>query len=108
VNLNGKNNRYKFSENPHEFHEIPLPDLVRVLSAVSARKIIGVVFFEETINSCYCVELILTPFFRELTAEGTVQLLYAGQCHAPHNRLFSDCPFRGIQQMVDNLQITAS
>jgi hypothetical protein len=85
-----------------------LSDLVRVLSAASARKVIGVVFFEETVNSCCCVELILTPLFRELTAEGTVQLLHAGQFHVPHSRLVSDCPIRGIQQMVDNLQITAS
>jgi len=60
---------------------------------VSARKIIGVVFFEETVNSCYCVELILTPFFRELTAEGTVQLLHAEQWHVPHSRLVSDCTY---------------
>jgi hypothetical protein len=75
---------------------------------VSARKITGVVFFEETVNSFYCIELIMTPFFRELTAEGTVQLFHAVQCHVPHSRLVSDCPFRGIQRIVDNLQITAS
>jgi hypothetical protein len=107
VNINGQNNRYWYSENHHEFCETPLPDPVRVLCAVSARKIIGVMFSEETVNSCYCLELIPTPFLRELTAKGTVELLHAGRCHVQYSRLVGDCPISIIYQVAGNLQITA-
>jgi hypothetical protein len=65
-----QNNRYWSAENPHSIHEVPLHDVkIGVWCAISAHRIIGPVFFQETINSERYVRLILTPFFRELTEE---------------------------------------
>jgi hypothetical protein len=62
--------RYWSTENPHAVHEVPLHDLkVGVWCAISARRIIGPVFFHETINSERYVRLILSPFFDQLTDE---------------------------------------
>jgi hypothetical protein len=68
--MNSQNNSYWSAENPHSIHEAPLHDVkIGVWCAISAHRIIGPVFFQETINSKRYARLILTPFFRELTEE---------------------------------------
>jgi hypothetical protein len=65
-----QNNRYWSSWNPHLIHNVPLhPVKVSVWCAVSARRIVGPVFFNETINYKRYVWVILRQFFPELTKE---------------------------------------
>jgi hypothetical protein len=60
---NGQNNRYWSTENPHAVHEEPVQDVkVRVCCMISAWRIIGTIFLDETVNSEYYVRLILIPF----------------------------------------------
>jgi hypothetical protein len=69
-NVNSLNNIYWCSKNSPVVPEVHSHDpKVGVWCAVSARKVIGPVFFEETINSYRYVELILLPFFQGLTEE---------------------------------------
>jgi hypothetical protein len=50
--VNSQNNRYWRTENPHSIHEFPLHDVkIGVWCAINAHRIIGPVFFQETINS---------------------------------------------------------
>ena len=70
--LNGyvlsQNNRYWSHENPHRIHEIPLHDeRIGVWCAVNGFRIIGPIFFNNTINAARYRDDILTPFFEELT-----------------------------------------
>ena len=72
--LNGRVNtlncRYWASENPHRIQEIPHYDRkVGVWCAVSARCIIGPIFYKQTVNTERYQNYILTPFFHELTEE---------------------------------------
>lgn len=68
--VNSQNNRYWSQENPHDFHELPLHDSkIGVWCAVSENRILGPIFYEETINSDRYVRLILTPFFEQLVEE---------------------------------------
>ena len=59
--------KYWSFKNPHSIFGVPLHDcIVGVLCAVSARIIVGLLFFKEKINSYrYCM-FNLTQFFREL------------------------------------------
>jgi hypothetical protein len=46
-----QNNHYWYSQNPHLTHDVQLdPGKVGVWCAVSARRIVGLVFFYETIT----------------------------------------------------------
>jgi hypothetical protein len=64
-----QNNCHWISQNPHLTHEAPLqPVKVGVWCALSAR-IVGLVFFNETINFERYVWVILGQFFSELTEE---------------------------------------
>lgn len=68
--VNSQNNRYWCAENPHQLHVRPLHDVkIGVWCAISARRIIGPIFFRETINADRYIDLILRPFFQELTEE---------------------------------------
>jgi hypothetical protein len=68
--VNSQNNSYCSTENPHSIHEVPLHDVkIRVWCAVIMHRIIGPVFFQETINSEWYVRLISTLFFCKLTKE---------------------------------------
>lgn len=66
--VNSQNNRLWSSENPHEFHQVPLYDQkVGVWCAISRMRIIGPIFFNETINAERYRTLILEPFIAHLT-----------------------------------------
>ena len=68
--VSSQNSRVWSSENPHEFVEKPLHSLkVGVWCAMSRRRVIGPIFFTETITSeRYCKE-ILSAFIDQLTEE---------------------------------------
>jgi len=66
--INSQNNRYWSTENPHQLHEIPLHDQkVGVWCAISRTRIVGPIFFHDTVNSQRYINNILNPFFGELT-----------------------------------------
>jgi hypothetical protein len=68
--INTQNNRYWSSQNPYLTHEALLhPVKVGVWCTLSARRIVGPVFFNETINCEIYVQVILGQFFPELTEE---------------------------------------
>jgi hypothetical protein len=71
-NVNAQNSHIWDTEKPHVLHQSPLLDIkVGVWYAVSARRVIGPIFFEDTVNSDRYVSDILEPFFQELTDEET-------------------------------------
>jgi hypothetical protein len=86
--VNSQNNRYWSAENPHSIHKVPLHDVkFEVWCAISAHRIHGPVFFQETINSERYVRVILNPFFRELTEEEkTYRNFYARQRNSVHRQ----------------------
>ena len=90
-NVNGQHNNYWCSKLLHAVHDVPLHVLKgTILCAVSECEIINQMFFKETINSYHYIQLILTPFFREVTQEQKeVGLLHAELCHGPHNTLLT-------------------
>jgi hypothetical protein len=68
--INTQKNNYWSSQNPHLTHKVPLhPAKVGVWCILSARKIVGPVFFNETINCERYVQATLRQFFSELTEE---------------------------------------
>jgi hypothetical protein len=68
--INTENNSYWSSQNPQLTHGAPLyPVEVGVWCTVSARRIVGSVFFNETINCERYVQVLLGQFFPELTEE---------------------------------------
>jgi hypothetical protein len=69
---------------------------VGVWCAVSARRVIGLIFFEDTVNSDRYVSDILEPFFQELTEEETRYSYFRqdskiAQRHTRHAILCSVC-----------------
>jgi hypothetical protein len=68
--INTQNNRYWSSQTPHLTHKAPLhPVKVGVWCALSARRTVGPVFFNETVNCKRYIQVILGQFFSELTEE---------------------------------------
>jgi hypothetical protein len=68
--IDRQNNHYWSSQNPHLTHEVLLhPVKVSVWCAVGARRIVGPVFLNKTINCKRYVQVILRQFFPELTEE---------------------------------------
>jgi hypothetical protein len=64
--VKSQNNIYRCTKNPYAVYSVLLCNLkVCVWCAVSVHKIIRPVFFKETNYNCF-IQLILTPFFREL------------------------------------------
>ena len=56
--INLQNSRLWSSDNPHSLHEKPLHDKVGVWVAISRRRIVGPIFFMNTINSeHYCLDI---------------------------------------------------
>jgi hypothetical protein len=67
--INTQNNRYWSSQNSHLTHQVLLlPVKVGVWCAVSARMIVGPVFFNETINCEKYIQVILWQFFPDSMA----------------------------------------
>ena len=98
----------------HAVHDVPLHDLkVTVWCAVSECKIIKQMFFKETINSYHYIQLILTPFFTELTQEQKeVSLLHAELSHGPHttllNRYWANCGFPDLYILIHYITPTSN
>ena len=64
--VNSQNTRVWASENPHVFHESPLhSEKVGVWCAISGERIIGPIFFEETVNTV-AYKNIFTDFVNQL------------------------------------------
>jgi len=56
--VNSQNTRIWATEHPHEIHEVPLhSEKTRVLCAISRRRIIGPIFFHETLNTARYLEI---------------------------------------------------
>jgi hypothetical protein len=70
--VNSQNNRFRSSENPHVPIQLPLHDQkVGVWCAVSANHIVGLIFYERTLDAQRYINEILNPFFMNLApAEG--------------------------------------
>jgi hypothetical protein len=65
-----QNSNYWSTKNPHSIHEVPLRDAkIGLWCVISAQRIIRALFFQETLNSEWCVRLILTMSFCELMKE---------------------------------------
>jgi hypothetical protein len=61
-----QSNRYLSSINPRQMLEVPLHDQkIGVWCAITASRIVGPIFFENTINSEWYVTDVLRPFFLE-------------------------------------------
>jgi hypothetical protein len=74
--VNSQNNQYLSAENPRF---IPLHDKrIGVWCAISAHRITGLIFFDDTVNAARYVNNNLSPFFAKLTEEerlyGVLQL----------------------------------
>ena len=89
--VSSQNHRYWSTENPRLIHEVPLHDQkIGVWCAVTAERIIGPIFFDDTINSDRYRRNILEPFFQQLTDD---ELRYAyfqqdsATAHTAHNSL---------------------
>lgn len=66
--VSSQNNRYYATEKPNFVHETPLHDQkIGVWCAISGYRIIGPIFYDDTINAERYRNLILEPFFEQLT-----------------------------------------
>jgi hypothetical protein len=80
--VNSQNNRYWSAENPKFIRELPLHDKrIGVWCVISASRIIGPIFYDDTVNAARYMNNILSPLFTELTEEerlyGVVQQHFA-------------------------------
>jgi len=80
---------------------------------MSECKIINQMFFKETINSYHYIQLILTPFFREVTQEQReVSLLHAEFCHGPNitllNRYWANRRFLDLYILIHYIMPTSN
>jgi hypothetical protein len=68
--VNFWNNQYWSAENPKFIHKLPFHDeRIGVWCAISAYRIIGPIFYDDTVNAARYVNNILSPFFAKLTEE---------------------------------------
>ena len=68
--IHSQNSRIWSTENPLEYHEKPLHSAkVGVWCAISRSRIVGPIFFHDTINSERYCEQIIHPFTRQLTEQ---------------------------------------
>jgi hypothetical protein len=67
--VSAQNVRIWSDENLHTVQQVSLHSKKVVWCAVSPRRVIGPLFFHQTINSDPYVSDILNPFFKQLTAE---------------------------------------
>jgi hypothetical protein len=83
--INTQNNCYWSSQNSHLTHEAPLHLVkVGVWCALSARRVMGPVFFNETINCERYIWVIFGHFYSELTEEDRLWLVSARLSYCPH------------------------
>ena len=66
--LNSQNSRYWSAHNPRQIFEVPQHDRkIGVWCAITSHRIIGPIFFTDTVNSQRYIEDIITPFTEKLT-----------------------------------------
>jgi hypothetical protein len=76
--VNSQNNQYWSVENPRFIHKLPLHDKrIGVWCAISARRIIGPIIYNDTVNAARYVNNILSPFFAELTEEERLYTVFS-------------------------------
>jgi hypothetical protein len=87
-NVNAQNSRIWDAENPHVLHQRPLHDIkVGVWCAMSARRVIGPIFFGDTVDTDRHVSDILEPFFQEVTEEETRYGYFQQDSTTAHNSM---------------------
>jgi hypothetical protein len=88
--VNSQNTRYWSAENPHNLHQVPLHDQkIGVWCAVSASRIIGLIFFDTTVNTDVYLQ-IFENFYSKLTESERQQCFFqqdGATCHASHHSL---------------------
>jgi hypothetical protein len=90
--VNSQSTRIWSDDNPHEVQQILLLDIkIGVWCAVSVKRIIGSIFYHETVISNRYVRNILEPFFEQLTDDER-QYGYCA-CSTP----FNECTTRGVR-----------
>jgi hypothetical protein len=95
--VNAQNSHIWDTENPHVLHQRPLHDIkVDVWCAVSARRVIGPIFFEDTVNSDRYVSDILEPFFQDVTEEETRHGYFQQDSTTAHMACSSMQRLRGV------------
>jgi hypothetical protein len=68
--VNSQNDRYWSAENPRFIHKLPHHDeRIGVWCVICAHRIIGPIFYEDTVNAARYMNNILSPFFTELAKE---------------------------------------
>ena len=86
--INSQNYRTWATENPHEFVETDLhPQKLGIIVAMSRRRIIGPIFFEDTINADRYRQLLLQPMLEELNelpAEERERVYFQQDNATPH------------------------
>jgi hypothetical protein len=69
--VNSQNNRYWSAENARFVHELPLHDEINgVWCSISARRIIGPIYYDGTVDAARHVNNVLSPFMAELAEKG--------------------------------------
>lgn len=98
--INFQKSRIWSTKNPHEFRETPLhPIKIGVWIAMSRRRIIGPISFEEKINAHNYREILLGPFIEQLHAN-ELQNVYFQQDGATAHTAHGKIDF--LQEYFDN------
>jgi hypothetical protein len=83
--VNSQKSCYWSAENPRLINELPLHDeKISIWCAISARRIIGPIFYEDTVNGARYVNNILSPFFAELKEEEKLYSVFQQDSAASH------------------------
>jgi hypothetical protein len=70
--INSQNSHVWCAHNPHVFHESPLHDeKIGIWVGMSCRRIVGPIFFSETLNSQWYCDNIVYPFIVQLKEDET-------------------------------------
>jgi hypothetical protein len=99
-----QNNRYWSSINPRQTFEVPLHDQkIGVWCAITASRIVGPIFFENTINSERYVTDILGPFFDSITEEKKRHGYFMQDGATAHTATYS---INALNEMFENRLIS--
>jgi hypothetical protein len=91
-------------ENPHAVYQTPLHDIkIGVWCAVSVRRIIGPIFYHETVNSDRHVRNILVPFFEQLNDDERQYVYFQQDSATAHTARNS---MSALQDMFDGRNIS--